>query len=287
MTGRGLRQDEESPAAACPLSITTFHGGQRTILAIHGVTAYGLRFVRLAGYLSDWRWICPDLRGHGSSPQQGPWTVDQHVADLLPLVRDARHPLVLVGSSFGGLIAWELASKARGRVAALVLVDPVIGIPQEVAAARRAELLSMPTWADRAEALAFLLARRQAGGQWAAFLDVAVDLLASPDGRLERRRSRAASLQAWHEMERPLNASGGDRYDGPTLLVEAGREMGSNVTPSLVAAFEARLGEHLTHRVLDSVHNIVNEEPETLATAIREYLDDPTIAAAVRGTSHA
>ena len=42
------------------------------VLAIHGITAFGARFGRLAGMFPERRWLCPDLRGHGRSPGPDP-----------------------------------------------------------------------------------------------------------------------------------------------------------------------------------------------------------------------
>jgi len=53
-------------------------------LAIHGVTAHGERYRRLAHEaFPERRWLAVDLRGHGRSTWDGPWTVERHVADLI------------------------------------------------------------------------------------------------------------------------------------------------------------------------------------------------------------
>jgi pimeloyl-ACP methyl ester carboxylesterase len=71
-----------------------------------------------------------DLRGHGLSerPATG-YSLEDHVADLAGLL-DAlaiRRPVVLVGNSFGGLLALGLARAQPARVAGLVLVDGHLG----------------------------------------------------------------------------------------------------------------------------------------------------------------
>src|SRR5690606_34089079 len=62
--------------------------GGAPVLAIHGITAFGARFERLAGHLPERRWLCPDLRGHGRSPSTPPWRSEDHVADLLRVLDD-------------------------------------------------------------------------------------------------------------------------------------------------------------------------------------------------------
>jgi pimeloyl-ACP methyl ester carboxylesterase len=73
------------------------------------------------------RAVAFDLRGHGGSettPEAG-WALEQFVNDALA-VADASSldRFVLVGHSFGALVALALAARAPRRVRMLVLVDP-------------------------------------------------------------------------------------------------------------------------------------------------------------------
>jgi pimeloyl-ACP methyl ester carboxylesterase len=74
--------------------------------------------------------ILYDLRGHGLSERpKTDYTLADHVADLAALL-DALHidrPVVLVGNSFGGLLALAFARAHAARVAGLVLVDGHLG----------------------------------------------------------------------------------------------------------------------------------------------------------------
>ncbi|MBM4290521.1 MAG: alpha/beta hydrolase [Deltaproteobacteria bacterium] len=81
-----------------------------------------------AGALSERRdLLLYDLRGHGASarPAWG-YTVGQHALDLLALTEAlglGGRPLYLVGCSFGGAVALEVAARAPGRVWGVALVD--------------------------------------------------------------------------------------------------------------------------------------------------------------------
>jgi pimeloyl-ACP methyl ester carboxylesterase len=87
------------------LFVSTFGRGQRTILCLHGIEAHGLRFFGLARLLPEATIVAPDLRGHGNSPKEGPWTIDQHMRDLLPLLESLGPQTFVLGHSYGGLIA--------------------------------------------------------------------------------------------------------------------------------------------------------------------------------------
>ena len=63
------------------------------LLAIHGVRAHGRRFRRLAEEAwPERRTIAVDLRGHGRSTYDAPWSIEQHVADLIETL-DATVPV--------------------------------------------------------------------------------------------------------------------------------------------------------------------------------------------------
>ena len=87
-----------------------------------------------------YRVVGVDYRGHGRSSWEPPWSVEQHVADLV----DTADALGIasaawVGHSFGGKLVAELAARHPDRVERAVLLDPALHIEPPVAA-ERAEL---------------------------------------------------------------------------------------------------------------------------------------------------
>src|SRR6187399_1292626 len=98
-------------ALASPLFVSRFGRGA-PLLCLHGITAHGVRYVGLAAYLDGHEIVAPDLRGHGRSPRTGPFTLEQHVQDILPILSDLGPETTLLGHSYGGLIAWEIARAA-------------------------------------------------------------------------------------------------------------------------------------------------------------------------------
>jgi 3-oxoadipate enol-lactonase len=80
-----------------------------------------------------YRILSYDKRGHGlSDAAEGPYTLDDHVDDLLALAAGAGFQnFALAGISVGGLIAQRLAIREPGRVAALVLCDTAAKVGSE------------------------------------------------------------------------------------------------------------------------------------------------------------
>src|SRR4051794_35325564 len=217
------------------------------MLCAHGIESHGMRFAALAARIPGLRIIAPDLRGHGRSPMTGPWGVDEHVADLAPLVADLTAP-VLLGHSFGGLLAWELARRSPESISALVLVDPAIAVTAEVARVSQSHENSSlgHSWADPRDAYDHFAAGRPASGLWAAALDAALAVAPGDDKRLRPLLAPEAVAAAWAEMQRPLRESS---WRGPTLLVEAGRGDGKIGAADVVGGGGGQLGAGLDHRV--------------------------------------
>src|SRR5919204_342919 len=103
----------------------------RPIVCLHGVTAHGRRFRRLAEerLAGRFRVLAPDLRGHGFSGWEPPWSLDTHVADVLKTLAEAGVARAAwIGHSLGARIVLELAALAPERIERAVLLDPAIQI---------------------------------------------------------------------------------------------------------------------------------------------------------------
>jgi pimeloyl-ACP methyl ester carboxylesterase len=113
------------PVGNCNLHCEVIGAGQ-PILFVHGFPLCGEMWLETARRLGDgWRSIIPDLRGHGHSDATPAVTITQFADDLVAVL-DAvgePHPVVLVGLSMGGVIAFEFFRRHRDRLRALVLAD--------------------------------------------------------------------------------------------------------------------------------------------------------------------
>jgi lipase len=240
----------------------------RPVLVVHGVTNTGARYRRLAEEeLPGARVLAPDLRGHGRSTWEPPWSVSRHVDDLVGTLDAAGAARVaVVGHSFGGLIGMALAAAHPERVAALALVDPAVAIPpgragEEAERARRDE-----GWATADEARAARLALRPDHARDSVDEDLETFLEEGADGRVRFRFSRPAAVTAWSEMAAPAPSLAA--FPGRVLLVEARRA--DFVTGALRARLRADLGPRLREEAIDAGHMLFWDAREELGRLVRE-----------------
>jgi lipase len=239
-------------------------------LAVHGVTAHGERYRRLAEEgLPERCWISVDLRGHGRSTWDGPWTVEQHVADLLEtLDAEAVERVDVIGHSYGGMIALHLLATAPERVARVALLDPAIELPGAWLPELADETIDEPGWATPEEALAKRLDGRPPQSLSDATEDVHRHLYQAPDGRYRMRFHRGAAVAGWSEMARPTPSLA--HAQRPCLLVVAQQE--SIVRPELRASLARDLGDRLTTVEIDCGHMVYWDAFEETVAALRAFL---------------
>ncbi len=141
------------------------------------------------------------------------------MADLADAETDG--PVVVVGHSFGGAIALNLAAARPDLVASLVLLDPAIGLDGGWMRDIADDMFASPDYTDRDEARA-----EKVNGSWgevdAEEVDRELDehLIELPDGRSGWRISIPAMLSYWSELARPIALP---RTGTPTTLVRATR----------------------------------------------------------------
>jgi pimeloyl-ACP methyl ester carboxylesterase len=109
--------------------VQRFGRGRSTVVFLHGLIMDNLSsfYFTLAPRVADFAdVVLYDLRGHGHSerPTSG-YALSDMVEDLSELLYgiDIRHPVYLIGHSFGGLVAQAFAFSYPSRVSGMVLVD--------------------------------------------------------------------------------------------------------------------------------------------------------------------
>src|SRR3984893_1782818 len=230
--------------------------GPTSVLALHGVTGHANRWQTLATHhLADVTVVAPDLIGHGRSSWDAPWTIDANVAALAALLDvDGGRPAVAVGHSFGGAIALNLAAARPDLVAALVLLDPAIGLNGNSMRKVADQMLASPDYTDREEARA-----DKVSGSWRDVPDAELEAELDehlPPGRGRRagwRRSLPAMMSYWSELARPIVVP---RSGTPTTLVLARRTDPPYVSEALIEALDGSLGPHFTRIDVDCDHMV-------------------------------
>lgn len=238
------------------------------VLALHGVTGHGPRWVRLASELPGIRLIAPDLRGHGHSPWEPPWGVEQHTTDALEVLDQLGLDRVAVlGHSYGALIAVHLARRARKRVSRLALLDPAVGQDPATALTNAEDYREQPIFRNPAAALATKAADWDGIPLEAAKEEVDEHLVQIGPDAWTWRYCPSAAVVAWSEMARPAVTP---PVGMPTLVVAAQRA--DFVKPAWLAACRATLREKLIVAELDSDHLVDLERTREVAKLVSNFL---------------
>jgi lipase len=237
------------------------------VICLHGVLAHGSRFRRVAERLARFRVLAPDLRGHGRSTWEPPWTLEQHVEDVLETMRAAGiERATFIGHSFGGRLTLELT--AHGVVERSVLLDPVLWVPPPIALERAEAERVKSSFASRDEALA----ARQPTALLAPpeLLEEELDehLVEGGDGRWRWRYLQSAVVAAYGELAK--HPPEWERVRVPTLLV-VGAE--TDVVPEVVVdVFRHELADLLEVVVVPGGHIVLWDAYEQTAKAVARFL---------------
>ncbi len=239
------------------------------VVCLHGVTAHGGRYKQLAEerWAKHFRVIAPDLRGHGHSGWEPPWTFATHVADVIETIDDlGLEQPDWVGHSFGARLLLELAARSPERMRRVVLLDPAIHvlphIAERVADAERAD----PVW-ESVEA--YVASRDDAGGMDVerARSDLALHVERLPDGRIRRRTSQAAVAAIYGELA--SDPPPPEVLTMPTLLLYA---------PAYGLVREEHLetyGARAEVVAVDGMHMVMWAAFDDVADAVERFLEDP------------
>ncbi len=240
-----------------------------TLVCLHGITAHGGRYDRLARERLTRRFhvVAPDLRGHGHSGWEPPWSLEQHLEDLLETVpEDAR---LWAGHSFGGRLVLELAARQPERIDRGVLLDPALWAPPSYALEQAEATRADRSYVSVDEAVDARLADGSVHGAPRELLeeDFRAHLAAGEDGRLRPRYSRSAVVAAWGELSRtPPQAP----LEVPLLVAYATR--GEVCPPVLLAAYRETAGELLETAELPGGHIVMWDAFAETADAIERFL---------------
>jgi lipase len=230
------------------------------LVCLHGLSGHGRRYVRLATRLPGHRLICPDMRGHGRSGVEPPWTTEQFVADVLESVPVERADWL--GFSFGCRIAAAVAAAAPERVDRLILLDPAMNLPPKIALEYADWAREEESWDTEDEFVDTVLGAGRLFHTPREMIEEEAreHLERGPDGRLRERYSLSMGVAAFSEMAREAPPLDPDR---PTLVVTSDR---SWIPPHARGTVE---------EVVPGGHSVLWDAFEQTADAVRRFLDSP------------
>jgi lipase len=244
--------------------------GAPRVVCLHGVTSHGGHFARLAeDFLGGFRVLAPDLLGHGLSPYDPPWSLDAHIDALVRTL--GTEPAMLVGHSFGGRLAFEIAARAPKLVPGLVLLDPAIRLLPHVAlfaaenARKERAYVSFEEGVERRYAESQLhRAPRQLVED-----ELRRHLVVSSDGLYRYRYCQSAVVAAYGEMASEPPPF--ERVRVPTLLVLG--EQSYLPYDHLLDAHRDALSELLQVAVVPGGHTVLWDALEETGKAVARFLE--------------
>ena len=237
-------------------------------MCLHGVTAWGGHFATLAERLGPrHRVLAPDLLGHGNSPREPPWRIDDHLESVATSIGGGSR--AWLGHSFGARLAFEHAARNPGDVERLVLLDPAILLPGHVAlwAAENARSERLYATFEQAVDRRFEESQLHHAPRDVVENELRVHLEQTADG-WRYRYTQAAVVTAYAEMATPPPAFESVRL--PTLLV-----LGSgSYLPydHLLDAHRKALGDLLEVVTVPGGHTVLWDALDETADAIARFL---------------
>jgi lipase len=239
------------------------------VVCLHGVTSHGSHFARLAETLSGFHVLAPDLLGHGSSPYEPPWDLERHIDAIVETVGAA--PASLVGHSFGGRLAFDIAARAPKLVPKLVLLDPAILLLPEVALFAAENARKERAYVSFAEGIDRRYDESQLQRAPRELLEEELQshLVVDEDGLYRYRYCQSAVVAAYGEMASPPPPF--ERAHVPTLLVLG--EQSYLPYDHLLEAHREAVGDLLEVVVVPGGHTVLWDALEETAAAVAAFLE--------------
>jgi lipase len=247
--------------------------GSPPVVCLHGVRSHGRLFRRLAEERLAARFsvVAFDLRGHGRSDWGPPWDLAAHVGDLEETAAAIGiERAVLIGHSFGGRLAMELAARRPDLVDRLLLLDPVIWVPPPIALERAELERADRSFASVEEAIELRAESGRLHHTPRELLEeeMAEHLVPSDDGRLRYRYAQSSVVAAFGEMAKSPPPF--EKLRLPTLLVRGAQ---TDVVPDLfVEVYCEGLGDLLEVGTVPGGHHVLWDAFAETADTVEKFL---------------
>lgn len=97
------------------------------VIFLHGTFSGADCFVPIAKHLNDVNTWLVDLPGFGHSPRHHhPSLIDGYVEAVIEMIHELNRPVILIGHSFGGLVAAKVLERMEQQIRQLLLLQPVL-----------------------------------------------------------------------------------------------------------------------------------------------------------------
>jgi lipase len=243
------------------------------VVCLHGLNAHGRRFRRLAEErLADrFRVLAPDLRGHGNSDWEPPWTVATHAHDVLETLDAAgiRHAS-WIGHSYGGRLVLEIAALAPDRIQRAALLDPAIQLLPHVGFDFAERERHDNSFASPEEAITARLDTGAPTPRAALVEEMREHLVRHQDGRFRFRYCQSAVVSMYGELCTPSPPP--ETLRVPTLLLHAGQF--GLVREDQLDAYRLALGDLIELVEVPGGHMVYWDAYEETADAVEAFLED-------------
>ncbi len=241
------------------------------VVCLHGLNAHGRRFRRLAEERLERRFrvLAPDLRGHGFSGWEPPWTIATHAHDVLETL-DALgiRRSQFVGHSLGSRLVLEVVALDPERVERAALLDPAIQILPHIGFDLAERERADHSFVSAEAAIAARLDTSESTPRSFLEEEMREHLLQHPDGRFRFRYCPSTVVSLYGELCTPPPPP--ETLRVPTLLVHA-REFGL-VRDDQLESYSAALGDLIELVEVPGGHIVYWDAYEQTADAVDAFL---------------
>ena len=253
------------------------------VLAFHGWLDNAATFDHLAPYLKEFRLVSLDLPGHGLSEHRSSGS-SYHFSDIIVDVLEVLnvlgwHHFSLLGHSMGAGVASYLAGTIPEKISSIILIEGLGSLAQK--AEKMPEILresaeqwqklankKLPLYPDVETAVKV---RHHVGGIEESSVRTLVARGLQPvDGGFTWRSDPRLKIKSRHYLTEEQACAFLQQITAPVLLIEAENAKQDQWKELLLKRIPYI--KNLQHRKISGDHHLHLDNPEEVATVIREFL---------------
>lgn len=261
-----------SQVDALDIDTNYYHAGPpngQSLVLLHGMSTSGDSFREYMHSLADeYHLIAPDIPGFGFSGNTEPYTIDHLIEWLASLIdKLALEPLILLGHSFGGILASAYALAYPEDISKLILLSPALFVGHTIPPFAR-RIGESRAVAETGIALSRVLLERQIRTQFYQPEQMADSIWDRRRADYSRARATAAAFNAAAALDITPRLT---NLDKPTLV------MWGNDDPVLAPSQAVLLEEFIDDIQIQFLENCGHvpmiEQRDEVARISREFIE--------------